>query len=764
MRHFRLKATTLAIAGILSAPLLAQQSNANENISNESDIEVLSVVGKRVSYANNSTDNNSKQLQPAIGNVLDLVDALPGVNVGQGDAFGGDDYTTTISLRGFVIDRADQQLGITVDGVPNGGSAYAGGSKANRYLDSENTQYVEVGQGSADIASASLDALGGTLNFVSNNPLADKGAKAAYSSGSNNARRYFARFDTGLLFDHTTAYFSLSDSFANRWIGSGSNGATERLHAEAKSITELDKVRITARLSYDDANEDNYDYRSLEQFRQNPHWDGLTSAWTGDPDIDQNFAEAWSTLRENTLLHVKTEFDITEQLEADITPYLHWQNGRGDWLPPYQVYAVDSNGQLISKGNGAERITYNYIDANGRPVLGSPEDSSALTRVSSYRHTHYEKQRYGVTANLQWTLAQHQIRAGIWLEQQERSQIRDWHKVIDPKVYHYFDQTPYWVQFDDDYDQDVVKYYLQDQISFGDLQLNLGLQQYLIDISRTDNFDASNNGKLDSDSDLLPSLGLVYRLTDTLEAFAGYSENFKAIPDTILNTAGQDFAQLEAETAENYELGIRYFGETLNLSATYYSIDFNNRITLLAYEEIDDLPDYLTELDGTFVNVGGVESDGFEASLDWRFAQNWSLTSSLTLNSSEYSETINGYRAGDKVAAIPEQMLASALHYNDGHYRAGISAKYTGEYYGAAKRSTSGDVSVWNRDDIPSSVIWNAYFGYQHDLGNNAMFRSADLALTLNNITDKAYISGGQEGAYLLGADRTVSFSVALSF
>src|SRR5690606_29101219 len=101
-------------------------------------------------------------------------------------------------------------------------------------------------------------------------------------------------------------------------------------------------------------------------------------------------------------------------------------------------------------------------------------------------------------------------------------------------------------------------------------------------------------------------------------------------------------------TAENYELGIRYFGETLNLSATYYSIDFNNRITLLAYEEIDDLPDYLTELDGTFVNVGGVESDGFEASLDWRFAQNWSLTSSLTLNSSEYSETINGYRAGDK--------------------------------------------------------------------------------------------------------------------
>jgi len=761
VRHFRLKTATLAMAGLLSTTLHAEDIT---NVGHESDIEVLSVVGKRVSYANNATDNNSKQLQPAIGNVLDLVDNLPGVNVGQGDAFGGDDYTTTISLRGFVIDRADQQLGITIDGVPNGGSAYAGGSKANRYLDSENTQYVEVGQGSADIASASLDALGGTLNFVSNNPLAEQGAQAAYSNGSNNARRYFARFDTGVIFDHTTAYVSLSDSFANRWIGSGSNGATERLHAEAKTVTELDDARITARLSYDDANEDNYDYRSLEQFKQNPRWDGLTNVWTGDPDIDQNFAEAWSTLRENTLLYVKAEFDLTDNIEMDITPYMHWQNGRGDWLPPYQVYALDDAGNVISKGNGAERITYKYVDAAGQPISDEPADTSELTRVSSYRHTHYGKQRFGVTANMQWTLGDHQLRAGLWLEQQERTQIRDWHKVLDAKVYHYFDATPYWVQFNDEYQHDVVKYYLQDKMTFGALQLNLGLQQYLIDVERKDNFNASNNGKLDSDSDLLPSIGVVYSLTERLEMFGGYAKNFKAIPDTILNTVGQEFANLKAETANNYDIGIRYFGDTLNVSATFYTIEFNNRITLLAYEEIDDLPDYLTELDGTFVNIGGVESNGLEASVDWRLAPNWTFTSSLTLNKSEYSETINGYRAGDKVAAIPEQMLASALHYNNGNYRAGLSAKYTGEYYGAAKRSSIGDTPVWNRDDIPSSVIWNAYMGYQQDFGAGAMFKTADLALTLNNITDKAYISSGQEGAYLLGADRTVSFTVSLGF
>jgi len=762
VHNLRLNSLTLAIATLLSS---AAQAEENVTVAAaESDVEVLSVVGKRVSYANNSTDANMAQFQAPISNVLDLVNNLPGVNVGQGDAFGSDDYTTTISMRGFVIDRADQQLGITIDGVPNGGSAYAGGSKANRYLDAENTRYVEVGQGAADIASASLDALGGTLNFISANPAMEKGGRFGYSSGSHNARRYFARYNTGEILDHTTAYFSLSDSYNSRWIGSGSNGYANRFHAEAKSITELERARITARISYDDAHEDNYDYRSLAQFKQNPHWDGLTSAWTGNPDIDQNFAEAWSTLRENMLAYVKTEFDLSDSVDMDVTPYLHLQNGRGDWLPPYQVYATDAEGNLISKGNGAQRITYNYVDANGQPILDADADTTGATRVSSYRHTHYEKQRYGTTANVRWTLGNNLLRAGLWLEQQDRNQSRDWHKVLDPQVYHYFDNTPYWVQFDDDYDQSVVKYYLQDTISFGDLQLTLGVQQYLIDIERTDNFDSSNNGKLNSDSDLLPGIGVVYRLTDKLELFAGFAENFKAIPDTILNTVGQDFNELEAETADNIDFGLRYFGDSVNWSATYYDVSFNNRITLLAYEEIDDLPDYLAELDGTFVNVGGVTSRGIEANLDWRFAQHWSLTSALTLNSAEYSETINGYRAGDKVAAIPEQMLSMALNYNDGSYRAGINGKYTAEYYGAAGRDEIDGVIQWNRDPIPAHTIVNAYLGYQYNPAAAAMFSQVDLALTLNNLTDKSYISGGQEGAYLLGAGRTVSFTVSLGF
>lgn len=757
----RLSPITLAVV----LAMQPQQAAAEESVAAaESAVEVISVTGKRVAYANNVADESAKLQQASISNVMDLIDKLPGVNVGQGDAFGSDDYTTTVSMRGFVIDRADQQLGITIDGVPNGGSAYAGGSKANRYLDSENTRLVEVGQGSGDISSASLDALGGTINFVSATPEDEQKARFDYSNGSFNARRYFARFDTGQIFDNTKAYVSLSDSFNNRWIGSGSNGYSDRIHFEAKSVTQLENSRFTGRISYDDAHEDNYDYRSLEQFKQNPKFDGLTNMWTGDPEIDQNFAEAWSTLRENMLAYVKGEFTLSDDLQLDVTPYLHQQEGRGDWLPPYQVYATDALGNRITLGNGAKRQTYNYVDAQGRPILDPKADTSKATRVSSYRHTHYDKDRFGFTSNLQWTLDSHQIRAGLWYEQQQRNQSRDWHQVLDPKVYHYFNDAPYWVQFNDDYENDVLKMYVQDKVQLGDLQLTVGVQQYLVDVTRDDQFNAANSGKLNSDSDLLPSLGLVYPLTANLELFSGYSENFKAIPDTLLNTVGQDFNQLEPETAENLDLGLRYQGDSFNASATLYSIKFNNRITLLAYQELDGAPDYLTELDGTFVNVGGVKSKGMEANADWRFSETFSLTTALTLNDSTYTENVNGYRAGNNVAAIPEKMLSMDLKYDQGNYRAGLGAKYTGTYFGAAKRAVINNVAQWNRDEIPAHTLLNLYAGYRVDLAQGSAIQTLDLSFLLNNLTDKSYIAGGQEGAYLLGAERTASFTVSLGF
>jgi iron complex outermembrane recepter protein len=775
---FMTRLSPIAIAVVLAtqpAVLKAEESVATA----EASIEVMSVTGRKVAYANNVTDETAKLAKSPVGNVMDLINNLPGVNVSQGDAFGADDYTTIVTMRGFVIDRADQQLGITVDGIPNGGSAYAGGSKANRYLDAENTQLVEVGQGASDIASASLDALGGTINFVSSNPQAERSAQYGFTRGSFNARRDFIRFDSGEVFGNTTAYASVSDSFNNRWIGTGSNGYSDRLHFEAKSVTELENTKITARLSYDDTHEDNYQPVSLEQFEKTPRWDGLTNVWTGDPDIDQNFAEAWSTLRENTLGYVKAEFTLQDNLALTVTPYLHQQTGRGDWLPPYQHYVTDANGNRVTKGN-LKSIAYKYVDSQGRPILDPNADLTGATRVSSYRHTHYDKTRYGTLADLRWELDSHQIRSGMWLEKQDRNQLRDWHAVTDAKIYHYYDEKPYWVQLDDDYTSTVMKYYLQDKISLDDLQITLGVQQYLVDIEHKDLLNGLGQDKIDSDSKLLPSLGVVYQLTDRIELFSGYSQNFKAISDKLLEKKKAiELADLDPETADNLDIGVRYAGESVDISATFYKVKFEDRIALLTYQtNPDGTPNYDAVGDDDYDNIGGVDSTGFEGSFDWRLNEQFNLSGSLTINDSTYSENVLGvknnpagkkvevieYKSGQEIAGIPRQMLSLSLNYQQDAYRAGIGAKYQGDYFGAAKHTYAGNQDVWNKDKIESHTLWNAYLGYRKELSGQQLFDSLDINFVLNNLTDKEHISGGSEGAYLLGAGRSGSVTISFGF
>ena len=87
MRHFNVNLLTLAVISALSFQALADQTTTqaasqDAGLADEKAVEVSSVLGKRVSYDNNTTDENMKLLQAPIGNVMDLLNNLPGINVG----------------------------------------------------------------------------------------------------------------------------------------------------------------------------------------------------------------------------------------------------------------------------------------------------------------------------------------------------------------------------------------------------------------------------------------------------------------------------------------------------------------------------------------------------------------------------------------------------------------------------------------------------------------------------------------------------------
>ena len=115
--------------------------------------------------------------------------------------------------------------------------------------------------------------------------------------------------------------------------------------------------------------------------------------------------------------YLKFEYAISPTSLLTISPYYHKNSGRGDWIPPYLTSPVDESGNPTTEG-GTNAGSYGFTDSNGNPLApnagctaslnwpweSGPELNPACydadaTPVMSYRHTHYNKDRLGVTAN-----------------------------------------------------------------------------------------------------------------------------------------------------------------------------------------------------------------------------------------------------------------------------------------------------------------------------------------------------------------------------
>jgi outer membrane receptor for Fe3+-dicitrate len=715
--------------------------------------------------------------EPDAASVLSVIDNLPGIFVSEGGVLGSDDWSTTLSIRGFTVGLSEQQIGMTIDGLPNGNSNYGGGAKANRYIDSENLMRAEVSQGTADIASPSNEALGGTINFVTSDPYEEQRFWASLSIGQNNAQRYFFRYDTGEFAPGTRAYFSYSNQSNDAWIGNA--GGTTRDHFAAKIVSEQDEWKFTGRLSWDDTHENNYQRISLAQFEEDPDWDRLTDTITGIPYIDQVYRPAWGTLRENWFAYVKAEYK-GENLDFSIAPYYHDNAGRGDWAPPYMNIItggdVQSNGTVYG---GSVAASYVYSDSDGNPLApiagctatltfpyggGSPANNPACyadgaVPNASYRHTHYGKQRYGVTADAAYRIGDiNTIRVGAWWENSDRDEWRDWHRIIDPTVGIEFDNIAYWRQYDRSFETDTLMLYAEDTIDLGALTLRGGVKKYFVDLTRHDNFGAEADMGLVSDSGILFTAGGIYNVTDDFEIFGGFAQNFAAIKDGVIegraSETNPNVPDLEGETADNFDVGFRYSNDWLRATVTGYYVKFNNRITFVSAGDPVDGVDYLEEGEGTYLNVGGIKSKGIEASISADFAEHWNIYSSVTINDSEYTETTADVVEGNKVALAPEFQLVGTLSYYNEGVRAGISAKHVGKRFG----------DFANTQELPSFTLMDAWIGYSLDEGVIPGIQGIDVSLNVSNLTDKNYLGGGTPGSYFLGADRQVMANLSLKF
>ena len=754
-------------------------------------LEAVSVVAEEPRpFARNIVAEPMMRQQSSITSVTSVVDNLPGVSIQEGDAYGFDDWSSNVTVRGFQVTINEAQIGTTIDGFPNGTSDYWSGTKANRFIDPMNLGGVEVSQGTADIASRSVEALGGTFNYLTDDPAAERTYTASSTLGENDGKRFYMRLDTGPLFGSgTRAWIAAVRQEATDWVqGSARN---EREHVAAKLVSSHESVDLTGYFSFDSIHEDTYQrLYSDADFRANPRWDRLVGDWPGVPYLNQFYRPGWQTRRNNLFAYLKADWSLSDVTTLSVGAYFHRNRGRGDWLPPYIVDITDDAGGPESEltggaavrggaqlgvirfvnGNGvavgptpgcASTYIFNYYGSGGAAV--DPACHPGATAVQSYRHSHYGKDRVGVTLDEEWftTIGStgSTLRAGIWYEDSRRDLGRDWHRMLDPKLSFKWDEGAYWHQYEWDFPQRVFKWYVEETLYAGPFALSGGVKQFLVGVSREDVFGADPNLEFESDSDLLLSGGVTYETPVTgLSLFAGYAENFKAIPSTLLEVPGRSLDLLEPETASNVDVGLQYTGDRVALGATWYAIDFENRIFYLG-PQTPAGPNYLIPGGGAYFNAGGIETSGIEFSATVQLPSQTSFYTALTFNDSTYVgsgdplvDANQGIVAGTDVTGVPDRLLVVSLD-RSGPLGVGLTAKYTS----ARRVSLSAD---WYAD-----AYWmtDAYVRFSGE-ALSELLQSTEFSIVANNLFDKPYLSAITENAAWLGAPRTISMTATVSF
>ncbi|MBO7921528.1 TonB-dependent receptor [Alteromonas sp. K632G] len=770
--------SVLAATSLTSMHALAQEAET-QAAEEDKDVESILVTGRNVSYANSATSTEMKKQQTPMTSALALIDNLPGVLVTEGDPFGSDEWSTTISIRGFQVNLDSQQIGMTVDGIANGNSNYGGGTKASRYIDTENLRGTVVSQGTADISSRSNEALGGTMDFTTIRPALDEQLTVSTTFAEYNASKVYVRYDTGEIAPDTFAWISLSTQQNDDYMdGSVTN---TRDHLEGKIISTIGEVDLTGYVSYDDAQE--YTYQrvyGLAQYAQNPEWDGLTDTWSGIPYQDQVFREGWVTERENFFTYLKADFSVGS-VDFSTNVYYHENEGAGKWNPYYiadvtddgagnanselntsstvnggstlgLIYFVNSAGEALSPIDNCVSSISSPYGGGGAEVDPNCYEQGAIA-VSSNRHTHYNKKRYGINGDFVWntTIADmdNVVRGGFWYEDYQRDEYRDWHKTIDASTSARYENTPYWIQYDREFPVETLMYYVENELDAGFAKIRLGAKQFNVDVSKEDQFTPENNLDISSDSDVLISAGFVAPLpVNGLELFGGYAENFAAVKDAVLERDDTDISTVEPETADNIDFGLRYSTPGFNASLTYYTIEFENRITFVSNEDVNGI-DFLESAAGGYINDGGIESDGIEASIDYSITDSLGIYVSYTKNDSTYTD--EGV-SGNTVIGSPEDMAVVSFDYTKGDFYAGFSTKYVGERF----------LDQANTQETDSYIVSDLYLGKTaYDIGGS--IDSVELSFTVNNVFDEDYLGSIAANAGWIGAPRIASFNVRVA-
>ncbi|WP_176592552.1 TonB-dependent receptor [Sphingobium sp. EM0848] len=774
---------------------------------------VVVVTAAPVARGNMIVDTERLREQGAALNVVNAIADVPGVSIRGSDAYNSDPWSYGINIRGFDVNLRSSKIGQTIDDMPAyNASYYLGGAPAQKYLQSELIGSIRVDQGTSSVSSASASALGGTIAYYTRDPGEETGGLLSMSIGDYGLRRYAGYIDTGRFLNGSTrAYIGMARLTSCRWAyGCADQSGSDEWHAEGKFVSELGRLTLTGRVSWDKAVDDPLIEASRKFLDTTNAPDGSVPNWTGTTPagVNENWAHVWSAHRENLFGYVKARYQASDALSFEIAPYYHRQKGQGDWAPPYQQIALDPNGVRTiaggtAPGSSRKKAYYAWTDASGRqrPVVQGLDYTdidgtrilssycygaggavnTACVPTQTYRTSLYGHDRFGFTSKVTLDTGRNRIEAGLWYERLNRNFGRWWRQIADIRKGPAYYTDPQLIDFMQHFTTNQWKLHAEDSLELGRLTVTAGVQKYWIDISgETEGWDAFGKSvaplrtRLNADSDPLFSLGAVYDFGNGLQAFAGFSQNYGAVGDWALEKTQTDTSKLQSSVANDYEAGLRFGNRRVSATLTGYYIDYRHAISFYSADFVSGGPsgsasgiNYTAGTSGAYANSGkGIASRGVEAAAAYRVTPHFDLNAAFTWNRSTYQEAFLGGTAnagtdvqvakGNKVPGAPTTLVSLGADYHDDALRAGVRFKHTGRTPGDAVNSPANYLPAYNIVDVSA--------GYRFALDGK---RYLDAQINVTNLFEEHYIGGMLDEftqLYTRGAPRTVSATLSVGF
>ena len=723
------RATVSSLAVALSMPVQAQENNwpvaekdgteqASEDRQANPDTSIIVLGGRIDPYRIPGSADllDSEDLRRFDhGDVNRVLRQVPGVNIQEEDGFG---LFPNIGLRGSPVERSSN-ITLMEDGVLIAPAPYA--APAAYYFPAiGRMQAVEVTKGAAAIRSGPR-TIGGAVNLRSTQIPTD--GFSGYASGQYGSRNYFqgqgwVGADTDYVGALIETYQQGSDGFKSIDGRPDADTGFERQDYRGRlAVHTAPDAPVEARLEF---------VYGRSDLKANETYLGLA-----DADFAAEPYRRYATSQRDAFSGKHDQFRIIGTLafadETRITATLYRNDFSRSWSK-LQDIDFDGDGRFDSIQTVFDSPDDNREALN---ILRGADSANGAVRIRNNNRVYRsEGAQFSLERPFAIGATRHNLAVSVRYheDEEDRLQNEEFYSQIGGDLV-FERQTDIGQQANREAKAKAIAFYIEDRIEIGAVTLTPGLRYEGIDLTRLD-YAGSDPDRSTGPTRVrrtnidqwLPALGVTYEFGDAI-VLAGVSRGF--------SPPGPGSPDARAEKSWNYEAGVRFRTDEVQVSAIGFYNDYSNLLGNCTQSVGCSVGDIGDQFNGGAVTVKGLE---LSAAVEPRATDTISFPLSLayTFTDAQFDSSFDSDFFGDVTEGDALPYIARHQLYIEAGVNAGRIAINLGVNYLSDLRNEPGSGAIAVNQGIDERIIFDL-------AGNFALTDSLSLFARVDNIFDDQY-------------------------